>query len=279
MSIITFWSPDHGRGNTANCAAIGAMIGLEYDIRTLIARTHFGDSRLEDVFLKPKELQLKNLVTSAATGMDSVERLFKTKRLDASGISNYALSLQSGRLDILTGTSRADASGHEGIEHVFAAIFDEAKRYYQAIILDVAGGCEHKVSNQLIQSADLVVINLSQDMKLFERYVCQEKWPTGLQSKSKIILLGQYDPHSKYNVANIRRKFGIRDPIFAIPYCSDYRDAFNDKDVLGWFRRVRHADRRQGSYSFCQEVRKCAKEMLSQIGVNTEIKRIERGVS
>ncbi|MFB5268091.1 hypothetical protein ACE41H_15090 [Paenibacillus enshidis] len=279
MSIITFWSPDHGRGNTANCAAAGAMIGLDYDVRTLIARTQFGNSSLEDAFLKSKELQIKNFVTSAATGMDALERLFKTKRLSASGISNHTLSLEPGRLDLLTGTSKPDESGHEGSEHVMAAIFDEARRYYQAIILDIESGNANKVTNQLIQSSDLVVVNLIQDLNSLERYASQEQWPSALQEKNKMILLGQYDPHSKYNATNIRRKFGIKDPLFAIPYCSEYRDAFNDKDVLGWFRRTRNAGRRHGSYPFLQEVRKAAKEILSQIGINTEIKRIERGVS
>ncbi|MDP4095279.1 hypothetical protein OIN60_00540 [Paenibacillus sp. P96] len=279
MSIISFWSPEHGRGNTSNSAAVGAMIGLDYDIRTLIARTQFGDSSLEGAFLKSKELQLRNFAASTASGMDALERLFKTKRLEAASISNHTLSLEPGRLDLLTGTSKSYESAYEGIEHVIAAIFEEAKRYYQAIILDIEGGSTNAVSNQLLKSSDLVVVNLSQDIMSLERYISKEQWPSGLQETNRMILLGQYDPHSKYNMTNIRRKFGIKDPVFALPYCSEYRDAFNDRDVLGWFRRSRNAGRRHGSYPFFQEVRKTAKEILAQIGVNTEIKHIERGVS
>ncbi|MFB5678803.1 hypothetical protein [Paenibacillus terreus] len=276
MAIISFWSPDHGRGNTSNSVAIASMIGLDYDIRTLVSQTQFSRSTLEDAFLKSKELQMRNFVNSSTTGLDALERLLKTKRLEANSINNHAISLEPGRLDLLTGTSKSPV---EGIEHIFPAIFDEANRYYQCIILDIHSGSQNTVSNQLIKSSDLVVVNLSQDLNSLERYASQEQWPSGLQDKSKVVLLGQYDPHSKYNATNIRRKFGIKEPVFTIPYSSDYRDAFNDKDVLGWFRRARNSGRRHGSYLFFQEVRKATKEMLSQIGVNTDIKRIERGVS
>lgn len=277
MAKIVFWSPDPGRGNTSNTLAIGTMIGQDYDIRTLITQTQFRRPNLENAFMKAKELQFRNLVNTTTSGMDNLERLFKSKRLSADSISDHTISLEAGRLDLLMGTKKSET--HENFPSIAGAIFDEADRYYQAVILDIHSGNNSSVSQQLIQDADIVVITLSQDTSVIESYVEQKDWPDNLQEKSKIILLGQYDKYSKYNVTNIKRNFKIDDPIYGLPYCSEFRDAINDKDVLNWFRRARNAGKRHPSYSFFQEVRKISKDLLIQIGVNTEIKRIERGVS
>ncbi|QNR65210.1 hypothetical protein IAQ67_14940 [Paenibacillus peoriae] len=277
MAKIVFWSPEQGRGNTSNAVAIGTMIGQDYDIRTLITQTHFRRSNLESAFMKAKELQFRNLVNTTTSGMDNLERLFKSKRLSVDSICDHTISLETGRLDLLMGTKKAEA--HESYPSIAGAIFDEADRYYQAVILDIHSGGKDIVSHQLIKDADIVVVTLSQDTSVIENYVEQKEWPDELQNKTKIILLGQYDKYSKYNVANIKRNYKINDPIYGLPYSSEFRDAFNDKDVLNWFRRARNAGKRHPSYNFFQEVRKISKELLIQIGVNTEIKRIERGVS
>ncbi|MGY3386799.1 hypothetical protein ACVWZB_004753 [Paenibacillus polymyxa] len=277
MAIIAFWSPDHGRGNTANAVAVGTMMGLDYDIRTLIAQTQSNRTNLETVFMKAKEVQFRNLINPVSSGIDNLERLVKSRRLSAESISNNAISLESGRLDLLKGTQKKVDS--EEYPAIAAAIFSEAKRYYQSIVLDLHSGHKDGVTKQLVKEADLVVVNLSQDRFLLERFIRQEDWPEELENKRKIILIGQYDKNSKYNLSNIKRNFKVQDPLFGLSYCPGYRDAFNDMDVLNWFRRTRNAGKNHPSYLFFQELRKVTKELLVQIGVNTDIKRIEKGVS
>lgn len=279
MAKIAFWSPDHGRGNTSNAVAIGTMIGLDYDIRTLVAQTQSNRNDLESVFMKSKGLQFRNLITPVTSGFDNLERLFKSRRLSAESISNNTISLESGRLDLLMGSKKTVDSDSEDYPAITGAIFSEADRYYQSIILDLHSGHKNGVTNQLIKDADLVVVNLTQDIFSLERFLNKEGWPEELENKRKIILIGQYDKRSKYNLANIKRNFKMNDPLLGLSYCPGFRDAFNDKDVLNWFRRTRNAGKNHPSYAFFQELRKITKELLTQIGVNTDIKRIEKGVS
>lgn len=279
MSQITFWSPDHGRGGTTfNTVAVGTMMGLEYDIRTLITQTQFSRSNLESAFFKSKENHMRNL-NAMNTGLDALERLVKTKKLQPDNISNHAIPLEPGRLDLLIGTNKTDESHYEGLEPFIQTIFQEANRYYQAVLVDAHSGARNALTNKIIETSEMVVVNLSQDSASIERFLSQEDMPCNLKDKPHIILIGQYDPDSKYSLSNIKRTFDIDCPIYTLPYCTDFRDAFNDKDVLGWFRRSRNVNRKHENHYFFQEVRKFVNALLQEIGVNTQLKHLERGVS
>ncbi|WP_028590784.1 hypothetical protein [Paenibacillus massiliensis] len=284
MAIITFWSPDRGRGNSANAAAVGTLLGLEYDLRTLMVQTQQRGGDLQGAFAKSKELQLKNFVNTATLGLDALERLLKTKRLTPESISNHSISLEPGRLDLLLGTnkqSRAyqDHCYREELSRMLPLLFEQANRYYQAIILDVCSGFENPVTNRLLEQSDLIVISLGQETDGIERCMHPQFWRESLQHKPKLILLSQYDSRSKYSMVNLKRTYRIQGPILTVPYLSAYRDAINDKDVLSWFRRTRHVGRRHDSYSFISDVQRITEEILTQVGVNTNVKRIERGIS
>lgn len=284
MAIITFWSPERGRGNSANAAAVGTLLGMEYDLRTLMVQTQQRRGDLQGAFAKSKELQLKNFVNTATSGLDALERLLKTKRLTPESISNHSISLEPGRLDLLPGTNKQGRSDEdhaygEELSRMLPFMFEQANRYYQAIILDVCSGFENPVTYRLLEQSDLIVVSLGQETDGIERCIHPQFWPESLQHKPKLILLSQYDSKSKYSLVNLKRAYRIQGPVLTVPYLSAYRDALNDKDVLSWFRRTRHVGRRHDSYLFINDIQRITKEILIQVGVNTDVKRMERGIS
>lgn len=284
MAIITFWSPERGRGNSANAAAVGTLLGMEYDLRTLMVQTQQRGGDLQGAFAKSKELQLKNFVNITTSGLDALERLLKTKRLTPESISNHSISLEPGRLDLLLGTNKQGRSDEdhaygEELSRMLPFMFEQANRYYQAIILDVCSGFENPVTNRLLEQSDLIVVSLGQETDGIERCIHPQFWPESLQHKPKLILLSQYDSKSKYSLVNLKRAYRIQGPVLTVPYLSAYRDALNDKDVLSWFRRTRHVGRRHDSYLFINDIQRITKEILIQVGVNTDVKRMERGIS
>ena len=50
MAQIAFWGYQHGLGVTSNTATIAALIGLEYQIRTLCSQPQWSDATLERAF-------------------------------------------------------------------------------------------------------------------------------------------------------------------------------------------------------------------------------------
>lgn len=285
MAQAAFWSIAHGQpGNTSNTAALGALIGLEYDIRTLITQTNFEGSTLEAAFTKSNELRLGGIYENGDIGIDALARLARAKKLHPESIKDKTIILEKHRLDLLIGTMNPYEGLYENLSEVVQPIFQYAKEYYDVMLLDLHSGSRNSLTNSLLDSSDLIVVSLCQNRALLDRFFSRKDWREALNHRPVMFLLGQYDPDSKYTAANIQRLY--RDvcdfkasPIYTIPYCSDFKDAINDKDLMGWFRRNRNLNKKHQNYVFFQEVRKAAKAILEQIGVNTQLKYIERGAS
>lgn len=280
MSLITFWSPMHGQcANTANTAAASSIIGLEYDIRTLVSQTQFTGSNLESVFIRSKEKRLGSMYDFSDTGIDALERLHRARRLTPENVKNNSIVLERDRLDLLMGTQKplSVEEMYQNMNLVIEDIVQVAKDYYHAILVDLHSGFRNSLTNSLLRSSDLIVVSLCQNIDILTNYFTNSGWPDWFHEKKKLVIIGQYDPNSKYKVANIKRHFHVKEPIYTVPYCSQFMDAFNDKDILGWFRKNQNIGKTHQNYFFLQEVRKLAKAILDEIGINTQLKLIERG--
>jgi hypothetical protein len=280
MAQISFWSVAHGQpANTSNSVALAALIGLEYDIRTLITQTHFDKSTLETAFYKSNEMQMSRMYELGDIGIDALARLARTRKIRAESVKEHALVIVKNRLDLLVGTMKPYEGLYDNLSYVVKDIFDYAKEYYHAMLLDLNIGTNNPITGLLLESSDLVVVSLCQNRAVLDRFFSKEAWPTALHEKPVILVLGQYDPDSKYTVANIQRYYNYKQPMYTIPYCSDFKDALNDRDVMGWFKRNRNLNRKHQNYFFFRELRKVAKAILEEIGVNTQLRNIERGAS
>jgi hypothetical protein len=285
MAQISFWSIAHGQpGNTSNAVALGAMTGIEYEIHSLITQTHFERSTLEAAFMKSNELQLGRIYEIGDIGLDALARLARSKKLNKESVKNKTISLEENRLDLLIGSQKPFEGLYENLSPYLEAIFNYAREYYHAIFIDLHSGLRNPLTTSLLDSSDLIVVSLCQSRPLLDRFfINQQEWPNALKEKPVMLLLGQYDPVSKYTAANIQRLYrnvyDFKSPIYTIPYCSGFRDAINDKDVLDWFRKNRNVNKKHQNALFIQEVRKAAKAILDNIGVDTQVKLIERGAS
>lgn len=275
MSLVTMWSPKHGEcGNTANTMAIASLLGLEYELHTLVTQTHRIYSNLELGFLKANEAKLGNQFQHHH-GLDELERLFRSRRLNLNTVMDQAVILERNRLDLLVGTSKPDDSLYQSLRDVLIPIFQIAIQKYHIVLTDIHAGTQNEMSRLLMDAAALTIINLSQNKTILDRFF-QEDYEQ-FQQKPHLIVIGQYDPDSKYTLKNIKRHYQLRQPLYGIPYCSDYRDAQNDKDVLGWFRRNRNLSKSHPNYYFFQEVRKVIRSMLIEIGINPSLRLLIRG--
>ncbi|WP_256124296.1 hypothetical protein [Paenibacillus chitinolyticus] len=284
MAQIAFWSNAHGQpGNTSNAAVIAALTGLEYDIRTLVTQTQFERSTLETLFTKSNELQLGGLRDISDIGLDALARLARANKLMPESVKNKSITLERNRLDLLVGTMKPYEGLYESLSEHVKPIFDIANNYYQSVIVDLHSGSKNPLTTALLNESDLVVVSLCQNRTLLDRFFSKEDWPAALYNKPVVLLIGQYDPYSKYTASNIqrlyKRSWDFKQPIYTIPYCSDFKDAMNDKDLMGWLRKNKNLSKKHPNHFFFQELRKAAKAILEEIGVNTQVKYIERGVS
>lgn len=275
MNQIAFWGSVHGQvGSTSNIIAAATLIGIEYATRILVGQTQKSLSTLESAYsVLTTGLERASYFTD--TGIDALERLARSNRLMPEMISDYTIPIINERLDLLMGTSKPTEPLYERMKDVITTIFNCADQYYDAVLLDTNSGNKNSLTNKLLESSDLIVVNLSQNMTLLERFFSKQDWPDALNHKPYMIVLGQYDPNSKYTAMNIARRFEYKEPIYTIPYCTDYKDACNDRRVLEFFIRQRNVTRKHENYFFMQEIRRFVNALMTKVGTDTDSKVIE----
>lgn len=278
MGKIALWGMQHGIGVTSATAALATFIGFEYDVRTLVSQPQRTDGDMERFFNKTISQYNRQFFAIGGLGLDSLERVAKSSKLERDSVKNYTLMVERNRLDLLWGSERLNRPQPSSIESV-NMIFRMAAEYYGISLLDARSEQENEVSNSLIKEADLVIVCVNQNVSVLEKYfdAQQNQWPEALQEKPHLLLMTQYDPLSKYKIKNIANKYKFKHPILTIPYNTSFKDHMNDGDIKGFFARNRYISSNNENYYFIQEVGRAAKTILHEIGINTKLKRIERG--
>ncbi|WP_339257330.1 hypothetical protein MKZ12_24940 [Paenibacillus sp. FSL R5-0713] len=278
MGKIALWGMQHGLGVTSATAALAAFIGLEYDVRTLVSQPQRTDGDMERFFNKTINQYNRQFFAIGGLGLDSLERVAKSSKLERNSVKNYTLMVERNRLDLLWGSERLNRPQKGSIEAV-NMVFRMAAEYYGISLLDARSGQDNEVSNSLISDADLVVICVNQNISVLEKYFDNQRkhWPEVLDEKPHLLLMTQYDPMSKYKIKNIANKYKLKAPILTIPYNTSFKDHLNDGDIKGFFARNRFVGSSHENHYFIQEVGRAAKTILHEIGINTKLKRIERG--
>ncbi|CAM4509848.1 hypothetical protein MKY92_25020 [Paenibacillus sp. FSL R5-0623] len=278
MGKIALWGMQHGLGVTSATAALAAFIGLEYDVRTLVSQPQRTDGDMERFFNKTINQYNRQFFAIGGLGLDSLERVAKSSKLERNSVKNYTLMVERNRLDLLWGSERLNRPQQGSIEAV-NMVFRMAAEYYGISLLDARSGQDNEVSNSLIRDADLVVICVNQNISVLEKYFDNQRkhWPEVLEEKPHLLLMTQYDPMSKYKIKNIANKYKLKAPILTIPYNTSFKDHLNDGDIKGFFARNRFVGSSHENHYFIQEVGRAAKTILHEIGINTKLKRIERG--
>ncbi|WP_438350945.1 chromosome partitioning protein ParA [Paenibacillus sp. FA6] len=270
MGQVAFWSNRHGQtGNTANMIAVSMLIGIEYLTKILISHTHWEMSTLESTLLKERKLHYGFNQNYTNIGMDALERLAKSNRLDPTNVKDYAIPILRDRLDLIVGTSKPYEEMYVAVNGVLGSILNAAKSYYDISFIDVNSGTKNILTNSVLSTSDLVVVNLNQNINVLNEFF--NETPDCLTDKKYLIVLGQYDGHSKYTAANIQRMFKCEVPIFTIPHSAGFMDACNDKSVVEFFLRNKNVRTNHDNNLFMVEVRKLAKGIMEAVDIDTRI--------
>ena len=234
MPIVSFWSTEDSAQlcTTATAVAVGMMIPQKTKYKTLITQTHMLDMSLESSFVNAEK---KNKVDTSDTGIDALYRLYITHKLTPENISNYAMPIMKGRLELLFGTFKNDMDSYSSILPVVPDIIDYASQFYDIVLVDLNKGYDSAEINSILQKSDVIVFNMSQNMQLLQKLFKDMDTIKILQEKTIIPVIGRYDRYSKYNAKNIARKFNYKKKIYTIPYNTSFFDACNEGAAMKFF--------------------------------------------
>lgn len=204
---IAFWGAGRGCGTTSSMAAVAGYCALHSGYRSFCMQLKVGGGDLEQLF-RPwdKRPVLKEESTYyALEGMDYLIWQEQHHRLDISCIKESMVPLLDYRLFYLPCGSREKPGLYpEQTGELQKQIVLRLAGYADLLFIDLGYGRD-VLTNELLQAADVVVVNFSGESEELEEFF---RFPFKCSGKL-LYLLANYSNDQVYNCANIRRIYRL----------------------------------------------------------------------
>lgn len=254
---IVFYSPLHGQmRQSSNMMAISMGFSKLLYKRCLITQTQYSYNDLEDMVIGRTSNESQRDRFFEDIGIDSLIRNFKKSAMTKETVSNCTVPVGTdGMLELLPG-SRAVNRGmfDEVMVKVLPAVVREVQGFYDYVFVDSNPGLCEQTEN-LINNADMVVVNLSQNIGVLDRFFMN--FPECLKGKKVFYLFGSYMKDSRYNFTNLSRKYRElkKNNTGVVPLNVNFMDAISGGDVSEFFRRNIDADENDDNFSFMEAIK------------------------
>jgi hypothetical protein len=266
-----YWAPVHGQaGTTSNLLVTALITGLYFKKKGLITQTHFNYNNLEAPLLEANSDNQKYRNFFREIGIDALIRNFKVEKLTKEWLDYCCTDITDTRLMLLPGTSQTVRESFDyEMNIVMLPLLKAVESHQDNIFLDISSGNNH-LSMKLMQEADIVIVNLSQNIHMinlfFESF--SDKLPGNV-----FYLVGNYDYRSRYNLTNLRKRYhrymnssnsGV------IPYNIGFRDSMADGRVADFIRNNLQCKKKDPNYYFIQKAIRTTEKLLRLAGVERE---------
>ena len=255
--LVVFWSPWHGQAKvTANMGAVACLLNSDTNDRVIMSHSQFSMADLEGMF-NYRITSEKRKTIYGNSGLSALILRVKQSWLNEEVIEECLLPVASTTgFYMLPGTeAHADVLKESDTEElVFALLGRDIKNYYEWVFVDASAG-NSKLSMRLLDAADVVVVNLSQNAATWERFAVE--YPKIAEKKNALFVLGGYDDASRYNKKNFTRicTFTTPNNIGAVPYNTGLMDAISDGAVAKFIFANEGAKKGDENYEFIAECR------------------------
>lgn len=272
MAIVTFWS--NGKEETAktlSIVSIATSMAIENNLKTLMLSTNYNDNTLESCFWKLNKNQ-KRLIDfeqpgkrDLDTGVEGLVKAVKSKRITPETISDYTKVVFKDRLDVLLSVKSVNYQEYERTREIYVELLEQANKYYDIVFVDLNKGLDNAFSRKILEMSDIIVVNLTQRVKIIEEYMEIKKKEKLFQKNNVMLLIGRYDKYSKYNAKNLARYMGERREISVVPYCTLFFEACNEAKTTEFFLKYRNIEESDRNAVFINQVKKAAERIIYKI--------------
>lgn len=268
MPKIVFWSPiATSIGQTHASIAVSTLMAIEEDFSNLILHGHWQAKKIESSFTDYLSLKSQNVFNSSGMGITALARLVESNKITPESIRNYAKPVLKQRLDVMYGTNVASREQFSQLTNSLSMIIQKSVETYDIVWVDLPKGVEKKYITDALASADYVICTINQEEVFLEEAIEKYLENDIIKDKPKMLLMCNYEPRSKYNIQNIRRKYGIKDDMRCIPHNYVFTDACNDGSVIDFFYKNLGADKNDYNGYFITEVRNVAKTIKEHVKI------------
>ena len=204
---IVFWSESNSCKTTANMAAIGSMCSLLFPYQNILMQNRTGPGGLDFIFQPGKHIGFVQEESAyyALEGMDYLIWQEQNHRLDRDSMREGMVPVLDRKLFYLPSGKREKPRLYP--KETGALQYEVIKKMeeFSDITFIDCGDLEDDLTEKLLKSADVVVVNLSQSKEALDSFFIKHHPICG-----KIIyLINNYDFNSVYNRKNLNRIYRI----------------------------------------------------------------------
>ena len=268
MPKIVFWSPVASSiGQTHASIAVSTLMGIEGDYSNILVHGHWQAKKIESSFSQYESLKAQNVFASSSIGITALARLVESNKLTPESIRNYAKPVLKQRLDIMYGTNVASREQFNQLTNSLVPVIQKANETYDFVWIDSPKSMEKTYILETLKSADYIICTMNQEGVFLDEAIKKYIENDAIKDKPRMLLMCNYEPKSKYNIPNIRRKYGIKEDVLAVPHNYIFTDACNDGTVIDFFYKNLGADKNDYNGYFISEIRKVIKTVLEHVKV------------
>lgn len=248
MSLISFWGNNEKEtGQTISAIAIGTLMSIDHNFKTLIITTGFRDKTLEESFWLEnksnniqKMLGIDSSVSSIQSGIEGLSRIAQSNIAKKGVVGNYTRVVFRDRLDVLPSPSTEDTKTYMEISRNYPKIIEMATQDYNIVFVDIDKRLPIEIQKAILAKSDLVVTTICQSKKSIDKFLKLKRENQMFNNDNIVLLIGKYDKFSKYNENNINRYLKGQDIISAIPYNTLFFEATSEGKVADYFLKYRN---------------------------------------
>lgn len=276
MSRFVFW--DGGLGGAAEAAVATAVtLALRHPQRLLLVNEGPAGSGLEEGMRQTVRLHGDTYGGEAIPehGLDALLRLQASGRLAISNFADYTVPLLRGRLDLVCGTRLGESTWKEADRGSVAEVLAMAEQAYDGLVLCAQGQRLSEVLRNRREGDVLVAVQPHRLGLLDERFAEMTSC-LGAQKTKAIFVISPYDSRSRWGLNNLKRRLPSALPMIGIPRHTEFSDAWNDRNILAYFRKYPLWPKRGGDREFLlkgyRELGNKLMELAAEAGASDSMK-------
>ena len=150
-------------------------MAIQHNYKILIIDTNWKDDTFKNCFWEPNRDQtlagMINKATDVSTGIEGLSRAVMSRKSSPEIITNYTKIIFKDRLELLLGVE-GSIEEYKKVRPVYADILQFANKHYDLVFVDVTKGFDKEnETKQILEMSNLIVVNITQKLKMMNDYV------------------------------------------------------------------------------------------------------------
>ena len=242
-------------------------MAMEHNYKVLLVSADFNNSSMEECFGAQETNRdiVKSLIKTPQMNLDSgingLIKLANSNRVTPEIIHDYTKIIYKNRFEILYSPNNViDKQEKARILEDFKNIILHASRYYDYVLVDLKKGFEFEAQKEILNSSDIVVLNVNQNLKAINETLNQDI----IKALSRKILwnICRYDKKSKYNTKNLTRQILKKQFVCETNYNTYILEASQDGTLAEMILRFRTLKEDDENLQFYTKEKELVQAML-----------------